>query len=88
MSTPHSGELATQLLQGVQKLNLDVQDLKTRVVRLDARMDRLEASNRQILEQLQRITKASSEPAAHGHTHGDLSAYLDTLEQRIMALKR
>jgi chromosome segregation ATPase len=88
-----------QLLQGVQRLDVDVQDLKGRVIRLEGRMDKLEArmerlesSNGQILEQLKRISKTLTEPPMRGHgpgqNPGELSAYLDTIERRLTALKR
>ena len=84
-----------QLLQGIQRLDVDVQDLKGRVVRLEGRMDRLEArmerlesSNGQILDHLKRISKVLTEPPARGQGSGELSAYLDTIERRLTALKR
>lgn len=84
-----------QLLQGVQRLDVDVQDLKGRVIRLEGRMDKLEArmerlesSNVQILEQLKRISKVLTEPPVRGQGPGELSAYLDTIERRLTALKR
>lgn len=84
-----------QLLQGVQRLDVDVQDLKGRVIRLEGRMDKLEArmerlesSNGQILEQLKRITKVLTDSPARGQGPGELSAYLDTIERRLTALKR
>jgi peptidoglycan hydrolase CwlO-like protein len=88
---------AAQLLQGVQRLDADVQDLKGRVIRLEGRMDklesrmeRLESSNGQILEQLKRISKTLTEPPMRGQSQnpGELSAYLDTIERRLTALKR
>jgi chromosome segregation ATPase len=83
-----------QVLQGLQKVDLDVQDLKGRVnrlegrmERLEARMDRLETTNGRILEQVTRIVKVLTEPAAPKGPEG-LSAYLDKIERRITALKR
>jgi uncharacterized protein YlxW (UPF0749 family) len=86
---------AVQLLHGVQRLDVDVQELKGRVIRLEGRMDKLEArmerlesSNMQILEQLKRISKTLAEPPARGQGQGELSAYLDTIERRLTSLKR
>ncbi|HYH95593.1 hypothetical protein [Hyalangium sp.] len=85
----------TQLLQGVQKLDLDVQELKGRVSRLEgrmekmeARMERLEVSNGQILDHVKRIVKVLTEPPTPSQSHDGLSAYLSTIERRITALKR
>ncbi|HVG62442.1 MAG TPA: hypothetical protein VNA24_28015 [Hyalangium sp.] len=84
-----------QLLQGIQRLDVDVQDLKGRIIRLEGRMDkleyrmeRLESSSGQILEQLKRIAKVLTEPSSRGQDQGELSAYLDTIERRLTALKR
>lgn len=82
------------VLQAIQKLDLDVQELKGRVSklegrmeRLEARMERLETSNGRILEQVTRIVKVLTEPPAP-KSHDGLSAYLDKIERRITALKR
>jgi len=84
-----------QVLQGIQKLDLDVQYLKGRVSRLEGRMDRLEArmdkletSNERILDQVTRIVKVLTEPTPPTKSHDGLSAYLDKIERRITALKR
>ncbi len=86
---------AAHLLQGVQRLDVDVQELKGRVIRLEGRMDklesrmeRLESSNGQILEQLKRISKVLADTPARGQGQGELSAYLDTIERRLTAMKR
>jgi chromosome segregation ATPase len=83
-----------QVLQGIQKLDLDVQELKGRVSRLEGRMERLEArmdgletSNGRILDQVTRLVKVLTEPAPP-KSHDGLSAYLDKIERRITALKR
>jgi hypothetical protein len=93
--TTATGRESVQLLQGIQRLDLDVQDLKGRVVRLEGRMDKLEARmerlesmNGQILDQLRRIAKTLTEPPPPGQGPGGLSAYLDTIERRLTSLKR
>lgn len=84
-----------QLLQGVQRLDVDLQELKGRVIRiegrmdkLEARMERLESTNGQILEHIKRISKVLTDPPARVQGQGELSAYLDTIERRLTALKR
>ncbi|WP_224361336.1 hypothetical protein [Hyalangium versicolor] len=43
MATAISGEAMVQLVQGVQRLDLEFQDFKGRMERLEGRMDRLES---------------------------------------------
>ena len=81
--------------QGIQKLDVDAQELKGRMSRLEGRMDRLEArmdrletSNERILDQVTRIAKVLTAPSAPTRSPDGLSAYLDKIERRITALKR
>lgn len=84
----------TPAVQGIQKLDLDVQELKGRMTRLEGRLDRLESrmerlenSNGRILDQVTRLMKALTEPPPP-KSHDGLSAYLDKIERRITSLKR
>jgi hypothetical protein len=77
MTTASSGAVAVQLIQGVQRVDLEVQDLKGRVSRVESRMGRLEvrmgkleASNGQILRYVKRIAKMLAELPSLGKTHG------------------
>lgn len=88
METAMNEGVVAQLVQGVHRLDVDVQDLKGRVGRLEGRMDRLEMSNNQILEYVKRIAKMLVELPTLDTGYAGLSARVDALEQRVTVLEQ
>ena len=101
MATAISGDLV-QVVQGFQRLDLDVQDLKgrlsrlegqvdrleARIERLEGRMDKLEASNEQILGYVKRIATMLIALPGAGESQESLNARVDALERRVLALEQ